>query len=309
MNPELSVITPVFNEAEALPAFLAALKSTLDEIGVTYEVIAINDGSSDTSEAILRGHGWKELKVVNFPINLGHQAALEAGYRSSTGNYVVSMDSDLQHPPSAIKGMLDKAVAESLDVVYGTRSDRREDSIFKRWSAKSYYRLMRGLTQIEISDSSADFRLISKKVVEVIRLLPTGQKVFRLMIPSLGFASGTFDFKADARIAGVSKYSFTKMLGLLVTSVVSFSVRPLWLSVQLGLIFGLISLLGIGYTVTMFALGETVPGWASTSSAILLLFAINFMVMGVFGIYLGELVKSAKSSGLAAKIIENSKAD
>ncbi len=298
----LSIVTPVFNESAGLPTFLNALRSQLDSMDLSYEVILVDDGSSDGSAEIADEFGWKQLKVVPLPVNMGHQAALDAGIRRSSGDWVLTMDSDLQHPPRFIPLFLEAALSRQVDVVYGVRPKRKDDSPLKRSTAKLYYSLMRSLTDINIADSAADFRLLSRKAVSVLCALPPGPKVFRLLIPSLGFKSCNLEFQADKRTHGESKYTARKMVGLLVSSTVSFSTKPLWVSVQLGLAFGLLSLFGIIYTVAMFFSGETVPGWTSTASAVLLLFSINFFVLGVIGLYLGELIENLKARDLASHL-------
>jgi dolichol-phosphate mannosyltransferase len=265
-------------------------------------VILVDDGSTDSSATIATEFGWKKLRVLRHPINMGHQAALDTGIRAAKGDWVLTMDSDLQHPPRQIADFISIARSNNVDVIYGVRPKRNDDSLLKRSTAALYYKLMRGLTDLDIADSAADFRLLSRRVVTAINALPPGPKVFRLLIPSLGFPSTTLEFQADKRIFGESKYTLKKMIGLLVTSTVSFSTKPLWISIQLGLLFGLLSLLGIFYTVSMFFSGETVPGWASTSSAVLLLFSINFLILGVLGLYLGELINTLKITAIASEV-------
>lgn len=298
----LSIVTPMYNEAEGIGAFLGELRKTLDSMDIAYEVVVVDDGSVDSSCEHVASLGWNQLRVVRHPINLGHQAALDTGIRAAKGDWVLTMDSDLQHPPRYISAFLEAAIDSNVDVVYGVRPRRRDDSFLKRSTAALYYKLMRGLTDIDISDSAADFRLLSRRAVQAINALPPGPKVFRLLIPSLALPSAKLEFQADKRAFGDSKYTLKKMIGLLVSSTVSFSTKPLWISIQLGLLFGLLSLLGILYTITMFFSGQTVPGWASTSSAVLLLFSINFFVLGVIGLYLGELIENLKSRSIASEI-------
>lgn len=299
---ELTVVAPAYNEQDTIVAFLTKLRSVLEEMSVSYEVIIVDDGSRDQTQKEIAIFGWSKVRLLTFPVNLGHQAALDFGYRAARGNYVITIDADLQHPPEMIPVFYKTALEQQVDIVYGFRKKRNEDGILKRITAKIYYSLIRLITNLEVQDSAADFRLISKKVVMTLRSLPAGPKVFRLLIPSLGFASAKCEFTADKRYAGKSKYSLSKMLGLATSSVVSFSIRPLFFSVQLGLIFGAISIFGLLYTLVTYLNGGTVPGWASTSSAILLMFAINFLVLGVFGMYLGELIRSSRLTEISARI-------
>ena len=154
-------------------------------------------------------------------------AALDAGYRSSKGDLVITLDADLQHPPALIPKMLDEVENKGVDVVYAVRGKRSEDSIFKRVSAKIFYRVMRSLSEVDLQTSAADFRLVSKRVVDVIRQLPLGRVVFRIFIPSLGFASSTVSYTAAPRFAGESKYNLSKMIRLSTTSLLTSSTKPL----------------------------------------------------------------------------------
>ena len=300
----LSVVTPVFNEESGIVHFLEKLKKELNALGGTYEVIAVDDGSRDQTQKLLSAFEWQELSVTTLPVNLGHQAALDAGLRASKGEWVLTMDSDGQHPPEAIGEFLITAKEHNVSVVYGVRGKRKEDSWAKRLTAKLYYKLMRALTDVDIKDSAADFRLLRRDVVDIICTLPAGAKVFRLLIPSLSLPSANLEFEANQREFGSSKYTLKKMVALLVSSTVSFSTKPLWISIQLGLLFGLLAILGLVYTLYTFFTGQTVQGWASTSFLMLSMFSINFLVLGVIGLYIGELAESTRAKINGASFID-----
>lgn len=291
-RPTLSVVAPVYNEAESIVEFCAQLRATLDGMNVSYEVLFVDDGSRDDSRTLIEALAWPEARVISFIANAGHMAALDAGYRASAGDYVVCLDADLQHPPSLIPTFLETALTEKVDVVYAVRAMRSTDSWFKRRSALAYYRLMRALTDVDIQSSAADFRLISRRVVDVIRALPPGQQVFRLLIPSLGFAQRTVQYEAAERFAGTSKYTLDKMVGLSVSSVIGFTTKPLTLSIRAGLIVSLVSFAGFVYVIVRFYTGHTVEGWASVFSTVLFVFGILMIILGVFGLYIGAIVKA-----------------
>lgn len=301
-TPVLTVVSPFFNEAEGIGDFLEVLRGELDGLSIIYEVILVDDGSTDNSRSVIEKYFWPELRVIGLPINLGHQVALDLGYRASKGDYVITLDSDLQHPPKLIGAFLAEARNKNVDVVYGIRKKRSEDSVFKRLSARAYYKAVRQLSGVEVQDSAADFRLISRSACQRINSLPAGGKVFRLLIPSLTLSSSNIIFEADKRLAGESKYSLSKMLRLALTSVVAFSNRPLWLAIQLGAMCGLVSLLGIIYVIYEFIANRTVPGWASISTAVLFMFSINFFLLGVLGLYLGELRNDYKLTETLSKL-------
>jgi glycosyltransferase involved in cell wall biosynthesis len=293
---KLAIVIPVFNEAESLNPFWNELNLVLDNLLATHEVIFVNDGSTDESLKILMGFQAHNVKVVNLLVNAGHMAALDAGYRVADAKWIVSMDADLQHPPSVIPKLLEIAEGSNVDVIYAVRSSRSEDSFVKRFTAKMYYRTLKGFSGIPIHENAADFRLISDRVLSVIKTLPPRSHVFRLLIPKLGFSYTTFEFTASKRIAGESKYGFRQMIGLALRSVVSFSTRPLMISVYLGTLFSFLSVSGLIYSVIQFFRGDTVPGWASVSSGLFLLFGILFFLLGITGTYLAEIWR--RTSGI-----------
>jgi glycosyltransferase involved in cell wall biosynthesis len=292
----LAVVVPVYNEMESLVIFWKKLTSVLNALDVPYEVILVNDGSTDDSLSIMQGFHGNDVKVVNLLVNSGHMAALDAGYRQADAKWIVSMDADLQHPPEVIPHLLNAAEGSKVDVVYAVRSKRSEDKLLKRFTASMYYRILRSFSGIPIHKNAADFRLISNRVLNVIKQLPPRSHVFRLLIPKLGFSHTTFEYTAAKRIAGESKYGFSNMMGLAFRSVISFSTRPLMLSVLLGSVFCLISLLGLTYSVVQFFSGDTVPGWASVSSGLFLLFGILFFLLGITGTYIAEIWR--RTSGI-----------
>jgi polyisoprenyl-phosphate glycosyltransferase len=295
-NFELAIVVPVFNESDSLPLFWERLSTVLDSMDTSHQVIFINDGSTDNSLEVLTELTGHNIKLVNLIINSGHMAALDAGFRKTNANWVLSMDADLQHPPEAIPEMLKVGIGNKVDVVYAVRSSRAEESFQKRFTASLYYKILRNLSGVRIYDNAADFRLFSNRVLLIIQELEPRSHVFRLLIPKLGFPSATYEYVAASRVAGESKYGFPAMVRLAMSSLVSFSVRPLILSVYLGLIFSLLSVFGLTYSFFMFANGQTIPGWASLSSLLFLLFGILFILLGIIGAYLAEVWK--RTSGI-----------
>ena len=290
-SPYLSVVSPFYNEAEVLPLFLAELRTVLEELNITYEVILVDDGSVDDSYRVVENVDWPQLKTIRLVHNVGHQVALEAGLEHSNGDMVVTMDSDLQHPPRVIADLL--SASDGVDVVYGVRGDRAEDSAFKRATARFYYRLSRSLSGVDIQNHSADFRLMSRSCVDTVVALPE-RKVFRLLLPALGFTSRTVLFEANPRLVGASKYTLTKMFGLATLSAVQFSRRPLRFVVILGLLASAIALLWILYVAISYFLGKTSVGWPSLMSVVLLIGGLTLFSLGVIGEYVGEIFEMMK---------------
>ncbi|MCX6494669.1 MAG: glycosyltransferase family 2 protein [Actinobacteria bacterium] len=291
---KLSIVSPVFNEEDVISVFMQALRSLMENSGIEFEVILVDDGSTDLTASAIRSFGWSRVRLLRLVKNSGHMAALDAGIRASRGDFVVTLDADLQHPPELILPMLNLAQSDGLDVVYAVRKTRGEDSFFKRNSAKIYYRMMKTLSKTEVTPSAADFRLISRKVVSVIRELPIGRQVFRILIPSLGFRSGRIEFTAQPRAAGSSKYTLRKMVSLWSASVLSSSTMPLTLATRIGFVISSLSLVGFGYVLFSFLSGRTVEGWASLLSTTLLLFGVQFTILGIVGNYLGVVVEAVR---------------
>src|SRR3954469_910724 len=229
MVPELSVVIPMYNEQEVLPLLVGRLRPLLDAMDSTYEVIAVDDGSQDLTPALLQRYHreWPALRVVRLRANAGHQAAISAGLVSALGDYVVTIDADLQDPPEVIPQMLAAAKDDGVDVVYGVRSDRSTDTLFKRASARAFYRLITLMSQTKAHADAGDFRLMSRATVDAINDLPEHNRVLRFIVPALGFPSDIVEYRRDERAAGTSKYPFLKMLKLSLDAVTGFSMAPL----------------------------------------------------------------------------------
>lgn len=284
----LTVVAPFLNEEESILAFCSALREVLDHMDIAYEVILVDDGSSDQTVRLLNSLDWPAATLVRLQKNVGHQTAIDAGLHASRGAWVLTMDADLQHPPELIPVLLDAAVSASVDVAYAARGSRREDSFFKRSSARLYYTLISKLTAVEVVPNAADFRLVSRRVVDVVNQIPE-EKIFRVLLPYLGFSSVTIDYVATSRVAGRSKYSLGRMVWLAVVSALSFSSRPLRWIAQAGVAVSLLALAWLGFVLISYLLGRTVEGWASVASIVLLLGGFQLLAMGVFGLYLGRL--------------------
>jgi polyisoprenyl-phosphate glycosyltransferase len=292
----LSVVIPMYNEEAVLPLLVARLRPLLDESVEAYEVIAVDDGSRDDTAAMLMRLrlDWPQLRVIRLRHNCGHQAALTAGLHRSRGEYVASIDADLQDPPEKILEMLDLARKQSLDIVYGVRDDRSTDTFFKRNTAQTYYRMMRRMVGKKVPHNAADFRLLSRPTVEVLKAMPERQPVYRLLVPWLGFPSGEVTYRRDERAAGSTKYPLTKMVKLAVDSVTNFSAAPLRLATWLGLASFVICLGLVIYSLVRFLIGATISGWTSLFTAVLFLGGVQLLCLGMLGEYVGRLYAEVK---------------
>ena len=292
MNPDLSVVVPIYNEELGISEFAQQLKSNLDDLKIQYEVIFINDGSTDSSQKIINSIIWPELKSYEFQFNAGHMKALEAGLEKSTGNLIITMDSDLQHPPVYIKDFINNQKETGAEVVYGIRDLRKEDGLFKRLSAKFYYKLMRKLSGINIRSNAADFRLITKSVRDVLVSLEEENKIFRLLIPSLNFQESQVVFQAEKRIHGKSKYGFKNMGSLAISSVLNFSIKPLRWAIWIGLWAVVLSLVWISYVLIAQFSGWVIQGWSSLIAAVILFAGVQLFLLGIVGQYIGQIYVS-----------------
>lgn len=298
---DLSVVVPVYDEEQVLPLFLGRLRPVLDSLqtsqGVAYEVVCVDDGSTDATPALLMAarDRWPQLRVVRLMRNSGHQAALTAGFELAGGEHVVTIDADLQDPPECIAEMLQAARTQGVDVVYGVRADRSSDTWIKRSTSDVYYRMMRRVAGEQVPHNAGDFRLVSRRVVTAMSQLPEHGRVHRLVIPWFGFPSAEVRYTREERAAGSSKYSWAKMFALAGDSIVSFSAKPLRIATVTGFIGVVLGLAAIGWSVYGWASGTTVPGWTSILATTGLIGAIQLMCLGVLGEYVSRIFTAANA--------------
>ncbi|MFF2043937.1 glycosyltransferase family 2 protein [Kitasatospora sp. NPDC058170] len=295
--PRLSVVMPIYNEQEALPLTASRLRPILDGLGIDYEVVGVDDGSTDATPVIMQKlrQDWPQLRTVRLARNSGHQAALTAGIHRALGDYVVSIDADLQDPPEKIPEMLALAREENLDIVYGVRGDRGTDTFFKRRTAGAYYWLMRRLVGKKMPNQAGDFRLLSRAAVDALKAMPEHQPVYRLLVPWLGFPSGEVVYVREERVAGSTKYPLSKMVNLALDSITNFSASPLRLATWLGLLSFVVCLGLAVYSTAAYAFGSTVPGWSSLFIAMLFIGAVQLVCVGLLGEYIGRIYSAVQA--------------
>ncbi|MDQ2749917.1 MAG: glycosyltransferase family 2 protein [Pseudonocardiales bacterium] len=288
--PTLSVVVPIYNEEDVLPLFVHRLRAVLDELYAPYEVVAVDDGSSDATPVVLRRfmRDWPQLRIIRLRVNAGHQAAISAGLASCRGDFVVTIDADLQDPPESIKEMLETAYEHSVDVVYGVRSDRSSDSMFKRQSANTFYKVIKRMGGGREPGSAGDFRLMSRATVDAVNSLPEHHRVLRLVVPALGFPSQTVQYRREARAAGSSKYSLGRMLQLSLDSLTAFSTVPLRMATWFGLIGSVVAAGLLVFAVIARVVGTTTPGWTSIVAAVAGFGALQLLCLGLLGEYVGR---------------------
>jgi dolichol-phosphate mannosyltransferase len=289
--PVLSVVVPMYNEQDVLPLLVGRLRPVLDGLHTSYEVVAVDDGSRDLTPALLhRFHReWPQLRVLRLRANAGHQAAISAGLARAQGDYVVTIDADLQDPPEVIAEMLAVAQNDGVDVVYGVRSDRSSDTAFKRLTAGLFYSTIQKLTGTTAESDAGDFRLMSRATVEAVNSMPADHRVLRLIVPALAFPSGRVEYKRDSRAAGESKYPLLKMLKLSLDAVTGFSTVPLRFATLGGMAAAVLALLVVIYAIVRHATDSTVPGWASTSVLVAGFASVQLLSLGILGEYIGRM--------------------
>lgn len=290
MKGMISVIVPTFNEEGSVEVLFAEVKKSLGK--EPFEILYINDGSSDGTLAALKklAKKHKEAKYVSFSRNFGHQAALRAGLRYARGDAVISMDCDLQHPPELLPTLLEKW-REGFDIVYTRRDDRKaeEISIFKKVTSKGFYGVMNAMSGLNMDPGAADFRLLSRKVVDVVNGSPEPDLFLRGLVNWVGFTAAAIDYVPAKRFAGESKYSLKKMLKFALNGIMQFSVKPLRISIVMGLITALGGFIYLLYVLWgYFIAHHTVEGWTSTIIAILIIGGMQMVMLGIVGEYVGK---------------------
>lgn len=299
-GPQLSVIVPIYNEEKGLNELLRRVVPVCEkQFGSSYEIILINDGSTDSSWSIISSIADRLPNVIgiNLARNYGHQLALSAGLQSCRGACVLILDADLQDPPELLTDMLAK-MEEGYDVVYGQRMQRAGETAFKKITANLFYRLLTSLVDVSIPKNTGDFRLMTRRVVECLNAMPERYRFVRGMVGWLGFRQIAFPYERDPRFAGESHYPLRKMVAFALDAVTSFSIVPLRFASHLGALFGLLGLLALSWVAVAWVSGGTVTGWASLAALILILGSVQLLVLGVFGEYLGRMYMEAKERPL-----------
>jgi dolichol-phosphate mannosyltransferase len=296
----LSIVIPVYNEVEALPALLPTLSAVLTSCGQPFELVVIDDGSTDETAELLQRFAAddRRIKVLFFSRNFGHQAAITAGLDAATGDAAVVMDADLQDPPDLLPEMV-RLIEQGYDVVSAQRVSRSGDSPFKKATASLFYWLMRKLVDERLQHQVGDFRMFSRRAVVAIRQLREQHRFMRGMVAWLGLREVVIPFHRQARVAGKTKYSTWKMLRFAWAAISSFSAMPLRLSTFWGLF---VTACGIGYGVysifAAYVLQKAVPGWTSLVCLNVIFSGTTMIAIGLVGEYVARIYEEAKGRPL-----------
>lgn len=294
----LSIVVPCHNEAEVLPETIRRLRAMCADLAPDdVELIFVDDGSTDQTRATLKqaAHADRRIKLILFARNFGHQLAVTAGLDAAQGDAVIIMDADLQDPPEVIPLMLAKW-REGYDVVYGQRTERPGESVFKLTTARVFYRILNSLSEVPIPLDAGDFRLLSRNVVEVLRSMPERDRFLRGMVSWAGFRQTALPYKRAGRFAGTSKYPLRKMIRFAMDGILSFSSKPLRLSVAMGLCSASLALIGIVYALVLRLFTNIwVEGWTALMIAVLFLGGVQLISVGILGEYIGRIYREIKN--------------
>lgn len=300
-KPRLFLVVPCYNEEPIVHIFTKALDAKLralisaKKIDKKSKIIFVNDGSADRTLELLRRHKTQRMSILSLSKNCGHQNALLAGlsYAKNKCDCTVSLDCDLQDDIHLIDKMVER-FAHKFEVVYGVRSERREDSAFKRTTALGFYNLMR-ILGAKIVKNHADYRLLSARAIAALLEFREVNLFLRGIVPQLGFKSCELFYKRTSRVGGESKYPLRKMLSFAIDGITSFSVQPLRILVATGFLVCLGSILVALWTLVEHFLGRTISGWSSLLITMCFLGGVQILSIGVLGEYIGKIYKETKA--------------
>ncbi|WP_017660140.1 glycosyltransferase family 2 protein [Baaleninema simplex] len=297
---DISVVVPIYNEEENLDYLFDRLCRNLDKIGLTYEIVCVNDGSRDRSLVELIRHHQQNsaIKVVNLSRNFGKEIALTAGIDYARGRGVVPIDADLQDPPELIEIMVNKW-KEGYDVVYAKRRARQGETWFKRFTANNFYRIIGRMSDVPIPRDTGDFRLMDRRVVEALKQLPERNRFMKGLFAWVGFEQIAIEYDRDRRYAGTTKWNYWKLWNFALDGIAAFSSLPLKIWSYLGLAISLLSMIYAGFLIVRTVIsGIDVPGYASLMVAVLFLGGVQLISLGAIGEYLGRIYEEVKKRPL-----------
>lgn len=292
-NMELSVVVSVFNEEASLNEFYTVAKSVLEKMELDYEILFVNDGSTDRSSAIIDDlvKADQRVKTVRFSRNFGHEAAMIAGIDAAIGDAIVCMDADLQHPPVHIPAMYEQFKTEQSDIVHMVRSNVKD-----AWGARLFYRLINRLSDLQLEPHASDFFLISKRIADILRNNYRERVRFvRGYLQIIGFSKSLIPYEVPARFAGKSHYSTRKLISLSILAIATLSKAPLKTGIYLGAISALFSLLVMIYSIAMWFIDKPVSGYTTIIVFLGFMFSVQFFILGIIGQYIGFLFDEQKN--------------
>lgn len=292
----LSIVVPLYNEAKNLLLLYERLNGVMEKMGLSYEYILVNDGSQDSTIQLVKQLAEQDQRVryIDFSRNFGHQIAVTAGLNNTKGEYIVIIDADLQDPPELIVDLYQK-MQEGYEVVYAKRRSREGESWLKKFTAKSFYRILKFITAVEIPVDTGDYRIMHKKVVDVLKKMPEYHRFLRGQIAWIGFNQTFVEYDREERNAGATGYTYRKMLQFALDGITAFSDFPLKLATIMGFFVS-----GVAFVVLLYALYQRLivevfePGWTSIIVSVLFLGGVQLISIGIIGEYISRINTQVK---------------
>jgi glycosyltransferase involved in cell wall biosynthesis len=295
--PLLSLVVPFYNESAVIDHFFGTVLPELERLpGMRFEIVCVNDGSRDDTLQQLIAYSARDarVRVIDLTRNFGKEAALSAAIDEARGDVVVPFDADLQDPPNMIAVLVEKW-REGYDVVVAKRADRTSDSSLKRWTALMFYRMHNAVSEVKIPENVGDFRLMSREVVDALKLLPETRRFMKGLFAWVGYRTAVVEYAREARVAGETKFSGWKLWNFALEGFTSFSTLPMRVWTYIGALVAAFAILRALYLIVRtFVVGVDVPGYASLSTAILVLGGIQLIGIGVLGEYVGRIYFESK---------------
>jgi dolichol-phosphate mannosyltransferase len=294
-----SIVAPAVNEEDALPHFYDRVVAVMEQVGEPFEVVLVNDGSSDSTFRVMRALHERDprVRVVDFSRNFGHQIAISAGLDYARGDAVIIIDSDLQDPPEVIPQLIARWKA-GAEVVYAQRARRTGETRFKLWTAAAFYRLIARITSVEIPRDTGDFRLLDRRVVETLVTMREHHRFMRGLSAWVGFRQEAVSYDRHERFAGTTKYPLRKMIRFALDAITAFSYAPLQLATSFGFLLAALSLVGIVVAIIVRVFGGAIQGQGTTLIVVLFLGGIQLIFLGIIGEYLGRIYDEVRARPL-----------
>ncbi|MFW5793518.1 MAG: glycosyltransferase family 2 protein [Bacteroidota bacterium] len=293
----LSIVIPVFNEEENINFLYKSILESFEKNNITeYELLLVDDGSKDNTFQKIAEISRENNRVRGLSLskNFGHQIALYAGIEFSKGDFVVTMDGDMQHPPEVIPELL-RLQKNGFDIVNTKRIDAKSTSFFKKSTSSLFYKIINLLSDVHIEPASSDFRLMNRKAADAFLEIPERDRFTRGLVSWMGFKQAFFEYKANPRYKGKSKFSLRKMIRFAFDGITSFTTKPLRIALYIGFLFFLLGMSYAAYAVYQFFHGHTIPGWTSILVSVLVLGGIQLLSIGLLGEYISRIFKETKA--------------
>lgn len=293
---KISIVIPAHNEEGNIRPMYEALDEVFRTVNYEYEIIFVDDGSSDSTLAVLKSLAEEHPNVyyIEFSRNFGHQSALKAGIDHAGGDCVISLDCDMQHPPALIPEML-KKWEEGYDIAYTRRKSDKKLPYLKRKTSHWFYLFTNKISGVQLEEGTADFRLMDQRVAKVFSSFTENDLFIRGMVKWMGFKQYAIDYTPGERLSGETKYTFGKMVSLAVKGITSFSISPLYAAIYIGFFMALASMLYLPYVLYAYYTGHSAAGWASVLLTVVFFGGVQMIILGILGVYVGKLFMQTKN--------------